>query len=679
MQRRSGWRALLVKSAAFVKGKLALPFILTRDRFGSTWPDERSLPDPASLHAPRPAFLVRPETLDERASAFNERFADQVKRLIQRADLAAAHRVDLLGLGDVDLGETIDWRLDYQSGIRFGHRHHLLQTFVRKDASDVKVPWELARLQHLPLLAVAFRLTGKAHYAQQVLKQIEDFCQANPPRVGIHWTCAMEVGLRMFSVALATTLLGDWMAADPDRWRSVLRLAQASGDFIEANLEYDPALTTNHYLADLLGLLALGVAFPELGKAEAWRTLAVEQLQREMEKQFYPDGPNFEASLPYHRLSLEIMTAAFLLCRQNGLDLGSDFRDRLQAAFRFTSAACYPNGTVPLIGDNDSGRVLKLLPRPDKDHHYLCELGTALFGESLLRKSVDAPDAELFWWLDGQVDDLVQKKPRPLEDFAFLGAGRYFFESENAEAAFVCGPVGQSGNGGHAHNDALSFTAFVHGREVITDPGTFCYTADATWRNRFRETAYHNTVRIDGREINPFHRSFVFHLADAANAKVQGVQSGEDYAQVVGRHRGYGRLPDPVDATRTLRFYRPEGNILIRDRFDARDEHSYEQRIVLAPGVEVALFAEPSERFESARSIRDEACPFWLRIGRLVWTGGAMELFSGDDGDAWCVEEICVSPGYGAKEPSTALVRSWTQGGPCERVLALVSVRSDFS
>lgn len=38
------------------------------------------------------------------------------------------------------------------------------------------------------------------------------------------------------------------------------------------------------------------------------------------------------------------------------------------------------------------------------------------------------------------------------------------------------------------------------GEDVIVDPGTYVYASDPVWRNRFRSTAYHNTVTFCGAE-----------------------------------------------------------------------------------------------------------------------------------------------------------------------------------
>jgi hypothetical protein len=76
----------------------------------------------------------------------------------------------------------------------------------------------------------------------------------------------------------------------------------------------------------------------------------------------------------------------------------------------------------------------------------------------------------------------------------------------NLHVTVDCGPFG-AGSGGHSHSDTLSITVYRADREVLIDAGTYSYS-DPGWRNRFRGSAAHNTIRIAGRDqaapVNPF-------------------------------------------------------------------------------------------------------------------------------------------------------------------------------
>ena len=51
----------------------------------------------------------------------------------------------------------IDWQLDFKSGFRWSEATwHVDLRYGDQPGADVKVPWELARMQHLPLFAVAY-------------------------------------------------------------------------------------------------------------------------------------------------------------------------------------------------------------------------------------------------------------------------------------------------------------------------------------------------------------------------------------------------------------------------------------------------------------------------------------------------------------------------------------------
>ena len=86
------------------------------------------------------------------------RFEQELERiddLRERADEICAHRFDLLGSGPTELGPEIDWHTDFKTGRRWPLRHSSLLPVAYGDGSDIKVPWELSRCQHLPLLAAA--------------------------------------------------------------------------------------------------------------------------------------------------------------------------------------------------------------------------------------------------------------------------------------------------------------------------------------------------------------------------------------------------------------------------------------------------------------------------------------------------------------------------------------------
>src|SRR5205823_12200468 len=76
--------------------------------------------------------------------------------------------------------------------------------------------------------------------------------------------------------------------------------------------------------------------------------------------------------------------------------------------------------------------------------------------------------------------------------------GRDFGGPREVKALVDAGPLGYLSIAAHGHADALAVTLSVGGEECLVDPGTYSYWQERKWRDYFRGTSAHNTVRIDG-------------------------------------------------------------------------------------------------------------------------------------------------------------------------------------
>lgn len=351
---------------------------------------------------------------------------------VTAANLAKAQSLWRLIEGDY---APIDWQIDFKSGFRWNSARHFTDlSFGDVEGADVKVPWELARLQHLPQLATA-HLLAKAgmpgflppeKYSGEVRNLILDFIAANPPRFGVNWVCPMDVGIRAANMLLAVDLLrAGGFLLDAAFEEAVARAALEHGRHITRHLEWSPTPRSNHYLADIAGVLFCALYLPSSDETDAWLDFAAHQLDAEIIAQFLPDGGNFEGSTNYHRLSAELAlfsaaglmgaapdTTAFdrgarhgltvrpslgqgaarscVLADSTRLPLSAEAVERLARALACVRFWSKPDGRPPQIGDTDSGRLFKLHPplvpgAPDLqedmlDHRALSSLDEALFG-----------------------------------------------------------------------------------------------------------------------------------------------------------------------------------------------------------------------------------------------------------------------------------------------------------
>ncbi|MCB1155202.1 heparinase II/III-family protein, partial [bacterium] len=282
-------------------------------------------------------------------------------------------------------------------------------------------------------------------------------------------------------------------------------------------------------------------------------------------------------------------------------------------------------------------------------------------------------DPEVFWWTGGECKAARNVEAPARVDTAFPQSGRYFLEGVDSKAAISCGPVGQNGNGGHGHNDALSFVWTVSGAELLTDPGTFCYTADPPMRNLFRSTKSHTTLSVDGEEINPFQPRILFQMPEATWAEGRIEEGPKGVALFRGSHKGFQRLADPVGVERMIALHRASGSLCFVDRCQAKQRHAYEQRLIFSPLVEFELSAV-AKAVESDGIFPQQVGidVHWLCVGRGTWPGGAFEIWCDDRPDMHLERvDVQVSRAYGEKMMSNALARSWSANGATHGAMLL--------
>ena len=146
-------------------------------------------------------FFFDLNTKEEFANALNKRFSGNKDSILTQAHKILEHRLDLLGSGEVNLGETINWHRDFKSGYEWPKVHFSkIKTVDLNNQADVKVPWELSRLQFITTLGRAYWFTGDPKYKEQFVFELTDWIKSNPVDHGVNWTCSMEVAIRAINI-----------------------------------------------------------------------------------------------------------------------------------------------------------------------------------------------------------------------------------------------------------------------------------------------------------------------------------------------------------------------------------------------------------------------------------------------------------------------------------------------
>jgi len=521
------------------------------------------------------------------------------------------------------------------------------------DTSDVKVPWELSRLQWLIPAGQAYLLTGDERYAEAVRDVLDDWARANPYAWTVNWSCTIEAALRILSWTWFFRVFHASRAwADPGFRERFLCALYLHGDFTERHLEHSD-VNGNHCTADAAGLAFAGLFFGQGRDAERWLERGWSLLCEEIPRQVYPDGVDFEASIAYHRLVAELFLLPALYRAALALDVPAAYRERLVAMARFAAAYCRPDGGTPLWGDADDARALPLGSQPLNDHRYLAGVVGAVFGVAELRDAFAGSRSEAFWLLGPAATAALPDTAtpaRPPRSTGFPDGGFYVLRNEVDHVFIDCGRIGLADRGGHGHNDCLSFEAALDGVHLVSDCGAFVYTRSFDERNRFRSTAYHNTPQIDGEEMNRFKPGLLWDLEYDARPSVRSFKACGEADVFCGAHAGYERLPEPVTPVRTITLDHRMHALVIKDAFEGCGRHRIEIPLHLAPGVE-AMEQAPGRVSLQARGRR-----FSMEWGpQGTWT--------------LTIGEGRVSPSYGVALRTVRML--WTREGDLEPALTV--------
>ena len=342
--------------------------------------------------------------------------------------------------------QPIDWHRDFKSGYRWNPKTSTnKQPLSPLPGADVKVPWELSRFQHAPLLGLAGLIDQENdRWVNEFMFQVTDWIAANPYPCGKNWSCTMDVAIRAVNWLWGWLLFRDNPAIAAGFAKLLTESLYQHGQHIEGNLEFvRRGYHGNHYLSNIVGLIYIGSFMPCFPESDRWLAFGIQELVEEMKHQVYSDGVSFEGSTSYHRLAAELFYSATAVVlnldekrkedlkkyeagehrvkpalkpsRQQEFDLESEavfprwYYTRLLNMAEVIFGLTGPDGKVPQFGDSDSGRLHKFSPVVTEegeecfnDHHHILALAGQLFGRADLTEAGEAYrlDAEL---LMGQV------------------------------------------------------------------------------------------------------------------------------------------------------------------------------------------------------------------------------------------------------------------------------------
>jgi hypothetical protein len=523
---------------------------------------------------------------------------------------------------------------------------------------DIKFVWEASRFSVVFVLARAYARTRHEMYPRVFWLLVEDWAAANPPQRGVNWKCGQEAAVRVMAWCFGLYAFAASPETTPVREARLVSMIAAHAERIERNLAYAWSQKNNHGITEAVGLWTVGLLFSDLTRSATWKRLGRRLLEREVERQIYPDGSYVQHSFNYHRVMLDALVWALRLGEVNGDRLSQPVYDSAARASAFLEGALDPvTGEAPQTGSNDGALLLPLSGcdganfRPAVQASAIVARGGRVF----------APGAwdECALWLCGpsaEAAPVVGPATAPLE--APYG-GYYVLRAPDAWAMVRCARYKDR----PGHSEQLHVDLWHRGLNIACDAGTYRYNADAPWNNGLMAAAVHNTVTIDGQDQMVTASRFL--SVDWSVGRVIDSDVQQEWQFWSGEHSGYARLG--VTHRRSILF---DGRTCwIFDELLGAGKHDFRLHWLLCDG---------AYRWQADRD--------WARLELDTRHG------------TWTVEVTCDHPAqysliragagtrgwrsryYGAREAALSLVAEGSGGLPafvCTRLAGPVAAGSD--
>jgi hypothetical protein len=466
---------------------------------------------------------------------------------------------------------NLDWPLCESRCIDYGGPQRL---------GDIRSTWEPNRLQWVVQLLSEGCIESVFSW-----RIIEDWILQNPYGAGPNWCQAQEAALRLISMSWL------WRIADPIPAYMAKSLKQSVIDHVRYVLENMSVsfVTHNHIITEAAGLFIAAMTWPNWLQSEKRIQNARHILEMEADKQLWENGPSGEGSTGYHCFVLESLLQVCILGRKQGVPFSPSFEKKVERAIEYVMHLLRPDGSIPLLGDNDGGRAMWHPANEWDDRRAYLAVGSFLFDRIDFAFVAGRYYAETDWLLESpmqrQGPKPSAKKPALSAVYPEMGVSTSRSSwGEKAHYLVIRGGatldrpfVGKS----HNHADPLSFEYWFSGEPVFVDPGTYLYSGPDEWRRLFRETAAHNTVVMDGKDRYDITRSR-FDVSAIRPSAVEVGETQENLKRIAFIHSQSG-----IEHRRTWMFHLESGELVVTDDFQGGDSCDLEWNFLCAPGIRI--------------------------------------------------------------------------------------------
>lgn len=278
-----------------------------------------------------------------------------------------------------------------------------------------------------------------------------------------------------------------------------------------------PNADHNHYLMECLGILTTALYFPELKEAEEWQAFAIDGIEKCSIAQLTEDGGQIEGCPSYHNGCMFWFGLAVVLAKRFYFQFSDAYMERFRNNLDYSIYSLRPTGKCVPVGDSHANNLA--IMGGVYGYFALDDMTWLGLATNLIDAEAIMQEATKHVWRALDVQQFVESL-HELQHQQYVCDKQTTFWNRTLHQAiirsgwdakalsflFTCRSPIQNA---HAHIDLMSFDFTALGKDMVCDPGIFCYRDDED-RKQFKSSSYHSSLLIDERDHFEYISSFQF-------------------------------------------------------------------------------------------------------------------------------------------------------------------------
>lgn len=426
-----------------------------------------------------------------RIDMFLNELSDKEKdEIIKIADSAIKGRIKAFSSIEFDYGDPINW-----------HTHPITNVEIDKNAKwfnipdfdpvrgDIKAVWEASRFTHFFYFARAYIITKDIKYYRAFSNQIDDWLRENPYSYGANYKCGQEATLRIINALIVYSVFKSYGLTNDREELNLKKLVEGSYKKVLSNFFYaHKCIRNNHTLSEITGLI-IGAWCSE---DQQQLKKAYELMDREIMRQFLPDGGYIQNSVNYQRFTLQLMEFVLKISNITKIHICDKSKKLIIESVHQLYQIQDDTGDVPNRGANDGALIFPVTSCSYRDFRPIINSISSLMNNNRLYDE-GIYDEEILWFGETCFKDIKNEKV-PRETNSFFESGLFTIRHNDGFLMTILQDI-KSRPG---QMDQLHIDLWHKGINVLCDAGSYSYASDIG--EKLALTGSHNTVQVDKKE-----------------------------------------------------------------------------------------------------------------------------------------------------------------------------------